>query len=207
MDIKRTNGYALAPNGLVPWLAFTLLASLGLVLVLFANQPPQIVSWQLWARYTATFSYFLFLASYTASPLYELMQNKATTWLRRHRRNTGASFAVAHIIHLAALTSYLIIADSPTDSSTLIFGGFGYLLMFAMLATSNDALIRRMGLVNWRRLHKFGAHYLAFIFAVTYLGTLEADPPRPLLLVGLIWIAILLRLLATLKSIIKRNTA
>ena len=191
--IDRANGYALAPNGLLPWLSITILASLALAGALFAAQPVGVESWQLWARYTARLSFFLFLASYFAAPLYALTQNDATDWLRRNRRNAGLSFGLAHTIHLIALVGFLVVAEEAPNAATVIVGGGAYLAMLAMMATSNDAAIRRMGKNNWRRLHKFGAHYLAFIFVFTYTGSLAEDYAKPLILIVLIWAVILLR--------------
>lgn len=200
MLIKRHNGYALAASGLVPWLGATMLVSLALLLALFSGQTPQIESWQLWARYTARLSFFLFLAAYLAGPLYEVTQNTAAEWLRRHRRNAGISFGLAHTIHLAALVGFLVVAGEQPDMATVIVGGGAYVAMFAMLATSNDAAIRKLGQTAWRRLHKFGAHYLAFVFAFTYTSSLFEPYSKPAILIVLIWAAILLRLYVTIST-------
>ena len=191
--IARDNGFGLAKTSLPLWLAATMLASIALGLALFLDQSPPLEKWQLWARYTARLSFFLFLASYLASPIYQLTQNKGADWLRRNRRNAGLSFALAHTIHLFALTAFLVIAKQPADPGTLIVGGGAYLAMFAMAATSNDAAIRALGRVNWRRLHKFGAHYLALVFAITYTSSLAGPLSKPVYLISLIWAAILLR--------------
>ena len=191
--IERQNGYALAPNGLLIWLAATIMFSLALIADLLAAAPISTETWLLWARYTARLSFFLFLAAYLAGPLYDLAPALITLWLRQHRRNAGISFGLAHTIHLGALIAFLIISGEPVDAATVIVGGGAYLAMFAMLATSNDAVIRRMGQTNWRRLHKFGAHYLAFVFVFTYTSSLAGADPKPLILIGLIWAAILLR--------------
>ena len=191
--IERQNGYALAPNGLLIWLAATIMFSLALIADLLAAAPISTETWLLWARYTARLSFFLFLAAYLAGPLYDLAPAPITLWLRQHRRNAGISFGLAHTIHLGALIAFLIISGEPVDAATVIVGGGAYLAMFAMLATSNDAAIRRMGQTNWRRLHKFGAHYLAFVFVFTYTSSLAGADPKPLILIGLIWAAILLR--------------
>ena len=191
--IERQNGYALAPNGLLIWLAATIMFSLALIADLLAAAPISTDTWLLWARYTARLSFFLFLAAYLAGPLYDLAPAPITLWLRQHRRNAGISFGLAHTIHLGALIAFLIISGEPVDAATVIVGGGAYLAMFAMLATSNDAAIRRMGQTNWRRLHKFGAHYLAFVFVFTYTSSLAGADPKPLILIGLIWAAILLR--------------
>ena len=202
--VKRENGYALAPQSLLAWIGVTLVASAALFGALFLApssqvEPSQIgtlqiEAWQLWARYTARLSFFLFLAVYLASPLYQLAQNKATHWLRVNRRNAGISFGIAHIIHLGALIMFLILSGRPTGLETLIVGGGAYVAMFAMLATSTDGAIRRLGAQNWRRLHKFGVHYLAFVFAVTYTGGVGKPEAKPMALIVLIWGAIVLRL-------------
>ena len=191
--IERQNGYALAPNGLLIWLAATIMFSLALIADLLAAAPISTDTWLLWARYTARLSFFLFLAAYLAGPLYDLAPAPITLWLRQHRRNAGISFGLAHTIHLGALIAFFIISGEPVDAATVIVGGGAYLAMFTMLATSNDAAIRRMGQTNWRRLHKFGAHYLAFVFVFTYTSSLAGADPKPLILIGLIWAAILLR--------------
>lgn len=200
MQIARDNGYGLDKPTLKLWLGGTLLASAALAGVLFAPEPVSIESWQLWARYTARLSFYLFLASYVAAPLYVLTQNAFTERLRRNRRNAGISFGVAHTIHLAALVGYLIVAGEMPDAATVIIGGGAYLAMFAMLATSNDAAIRRLGKTAWRRLHKFGAHYLAFVFAFTYTSSLAAEYSKPAYLIVLIWAAIVLRILVSFAS-------
>jgi DMSO/TMAO reductase YedYZ heme-binding membrane subunit len=200
MKIKRQNGYALAPERLLAWLAVTLLASLALGAALIASEQSYVDTWQLWARYTARLSFFLFLASYLSSPLYELAQNTSTDWLRRHRRNAGISFGLAHTIHLGALIGFLVVSGNPADMATIIVGGGAYLAMFAMLATSNDAAIGRMGQTAWRRLHKFGAHYLAFVFVFTYTNGYFAGYGKPLILIILSWAAIVLRIFVMIKS-------
>lgn len=200
MNIARDNGYGLAKQSLWPWILMTLAVSAVLLVGIFVQVPASDKSWQLWARYTARLSFFLFLAAYVAAPLYELAQNKATDWLRRNRRNSGISFGIAHTIHLVALVAFLVISQSGADLPTIIVGGGAYVAMFFMLATSNDGALRRMGKTNWRRLHKFGAHYLAFVFAFTYTSGYFAGYGKPLFLIFLIWAAIILRIFVTIKT-------
>ena len=198
--IERSNGYGLAQDRLWPWVSLTLLVSAVLLVAVFVAVPASETSWLLWARYTARLSFFLFLASYLASPLYEIAQNTATQWLRQNRRNAGISFGVAHTIHLVALIGFFMVSPLEAELPTIIVGGGAYLAMFLMLATSNDNAVRRLGTVNWRRLHKFGAHYLAVVFAITYLsqllGGLGKTPILPILAVA----AIVLRMIISVKT-------
>ncbi|MGC6534228.1 MAG: hypothetical protein ACON4V_01620 [Parvibaculales bacterium] len=200
MLIKRQNGYALAADKLLHWVMATLLLSLALGLAIYLPDPQRDENWQYWARFTARLSFFFFIASYVASPLYELTQSKPVDWLRRNRRNAGISFGIAHTIHLFALVGFLVASGEPVDMATVIVGGGAYAAMFAMLATSNDASIRRMGQTNWRRLHKFGAHYLAFVFAFSYTSSFLESYSKPLYLIVLIWAVILLRIYVMFRT-------
>ena len=49
---------------------------------------------------------------------------------------------------------------------SIIGGGFGYLLMYAMALTSTDKMVRRVGIKNWRMLHSIGINYLVIAFLV-----------------------------------------
>jgi DMSO/TMAO reductase YedYZ heme-binding membrane subunit len=72
-------------------------------------------------------------------------------------------------VHLAALVTYNVVAGKRPDVVTLVAGGGAYLVMFAMVATSNDASVRRLGR-NWLRLHALGVYWLWFVFAFSYAG-------------------------------------
>lgn len=200
MEIARDNGYGLAKQSLVPWILVTLAASAVLVVGVFMQVQETEKAWQLWARYTARLSFILFLASYIAAPLYELAKNPTTEWLRLNRRNSGISFGLAHTIHLGALIGFYVVSPIEAEMATVIVGGGAYVAMYFMLATSNDAALRRMGKINWRRLHKFGVHYLAFVFVYTYTSGYLAGYGKPLILIILIWAAIVLRLIVTVKT-------
>ena len=109
-------------------------------------------------------------------------------------RSPGGVFGLSLMIHLCAWIGVLVLSGLTSVLETLIVGGGAYVAMFAMLATSPDGAIRRLGSQNWRRLHKFGLHYLAFVFAVTYTGGVGTPEAKPMALIVLIWGAIVLRL-------------
>ncbi len=203
MLIERQNGYGLARQNLRGWVIVALLLTLTLVVDIF-NRPLEIESWQLLARYTARLSFMFFLLSYLASPLYALSANQAFDWLRRNRRNAGISFSIIHTVHFVALICFFIVTGEEVPPSTIIVGGGAYLAMFAMLATSDDNAIRRVGAKRWRLIHKFGAHYLAFIFLFVYTAAyFESNPEdwNPMPLVIMIWAAITVRLWVMFASV------
>ncbi len=176
MDIQRTNGYALAPQALPVWLLGAAIIS-ALLLARLVASPLADGDWHQWTNYTARVAFPVFLLAYLASPLYEISQNSVFTWLRKNRRNTGIAFGFLHIVHLAALVLYFVMTPTEVPIPTVIGGGIGYVFLFAMLATSNNAAIRRLGAKKWGRIHKFGIHYIAIIFATTYSLNLVTAPP------------------------------
>ena len=124
---------------------------------------------RVWIRATARTSATLFLIAFLARPLHQLLRNDATRWMMKNRRYVGVSAAISHLIHLSAIVSLSVgwPAYRP-DVVTLIFGGLGFILFFAMGLTSSNRAVAALG-ANWKRLHKFGAWYVWFIFALTFV--------------------------------------
>ncbi len=102
---------------------------------------------------------------------------------------------------------YLRLSPEPLDMATVIVGGGAYVAMFAKWASSSDATIRWLGQNRWRQLHKFGLHYLAFVFVFTYSSGQFGAEPAPIILPILIWLAILLRLMMFLTQFRKGKPA
>lgn len=121
------------------------------------------------ARYTARASFAVFLIVYLASSLFRLWRDGTTIALVKRRRQWGLAFALSHTIHLAALAWYSITFQHAPRVATLLGGGLGYALLYAMVLTSNDASQRAMG-IWWKRLHTVGIHWLWFIFTFSYFG-------------------------------------
>lgn len=134
------------------------------------------MGWLMAARYTARLSFALFLIVFLVSPMARAFGGDTLRSALRERRGLGLGFAAAHYVHLAALTGALIAFREAPAMPTLVFGGLAYVLMTAMVATSNDAAVRRLGPANWKRLHTFGLYYIWFIFAVTYLRRVMRSP-------------------------------
>lgn len=144
-------------------------------------------------RSTARVSFALFTLAFVASSARRLFPNAATRWLLRNRRYLGVSFAVSHAYHALALG---MLADfdpatfaAQNDAVTIAFGGFAYVLIAAMTATSFDASARWLGPAHWKRLHTFGVYYLWFVFTITTLPAVFVDPaylPYPLVAFGVL---------------------
>ncbi|MFM7028719.1 MAG: hypothetical protein ACKOXK_08615 [Chakrabartia sp.] len=132
--------------------------------------------WQLAARYTARIAFLLFLWVYCLGPAYQLTHAEILRNPLRNRRAWGLGFAAAHGVHLAALVTFLVLSGRHAALTTLLFGGFGYVVLLALVLTSNDAAVQHLG-PQWKRLHRFGIHYVWLIFMLTYLGRITSPAP------------------------------
>jgi methionine sulfoxide reductase heme-binding subunit len=119
-------------------------------------------------RLTARWSALWFLAAFTARPLFRML---GSVWAEplRQRRYIGLGFAGAHTIHGIAFVTLIGTGGASRPLIVWIVGGIGYLLMWAMAATSNDGAMRAMGR-HWRRLHLTGMWWLWVVFTYSYGG-------------------------------------
>jgi len=148
------------------------------------------------ARLTARDSFLWFVIAWSASALARLWPGGWRTALLRRRRAIGLGFAASHTVHLGALLIAILVFDHGTKLATVIGGGIGYLFVFAMAITSNDASVRRLGPRRWRLLHATGGYVIAGIFAFSYLGRVPTNPALGVPALTLIGIAATLRILA-----------
>ena len=121
-------------------------------------------------RATARTSLVLFALAFSAAALVHLAPSTATRWQRRNRRYLGVSFAVSHLIHLAALI-VLAWTDAElfwklTTPANIVLAGAAYLFIAAMTATSFDGSAAWLGARRWRLLHLIGGWYVWVSFAV-----------------------------------------
>lgn len=129
--------------------------------------------WHRATHLTARFSAFVFLTAFLARPLTRIVHSATMRTLMRERRGIGLGFAGAHTVHLAALLTYFAKGGIVPPIFVPILGGIGYVLIWAMAATSTDRAQRALGR-NWKRLHTAGIYYVWTIFLLTYLGRLKA---------------------------------
>jgi DMSO/TMAO reductase YedYZ heme-binding membrane subunit len=182
---------------LVPASAFSLAVVLRWVLVLEGFDEAGV---RACIRLTARTSLLVLVILFPLTALRRRWPIRATRWLRRNRRYLGLSLAVSHGYHgLFILVLYGMGRAGDVPAATLYGGGFGFAMLAAMAATSNDASQRWLG-ASWRRLHRAGLYTLWVIFAVSYVPrVLEAFPDVgraaiPSLATGLLLAALVLRL-------------
>ncbi len=126
----------------------------------------------LWARYSANLSFIYLFAAFSASALNLRFNNQITKFLLRNRRYFGLSFALAHSFHLAALIYFFSGTNDEPSMVSIVGGGLGYLLMYAMAFTSTDKMVRRVGIKNWKLLHTVGINYLVIAFLFAFISSI-----------------------------------
>ena len=98
------------------------------------------------ARWTARSRFFVFFTVYSAPSLARLFPSPLTRAIVRRRRQWGLAFALAHTIHLGALTRYMLLSGETRPLGAWILTVTAYVLIYALALTSNDASQRLLGL-------------------------------------------------------------
>lgn len=158
------------------WLG--LLLGLGAFYFGLTSQEGELDQWSAATRYTARVGFPLLILAYVARPLVDLTRSDWAKAILAKRKYIGLGFAMSHTVHLVAIVMLFRTLGEAPDLVTIIFGGFAYVLLFAMALTSNRSAMKALG-ANWKRLHRVGIHYLWIIFAQSYTrrifleGTME----------------------------------
>ncbi len=145
--------------------------------------------WRALVRLSAQASLLFFVAAFAASSLRVFRRTPLTAWLLVNRRYVGLSFAASHTIHLLGIVALALTwPEFERGPETLIFGGLGYVFLYAMVATSFDGAVAWLGRRRWYQLHRTGMYYLWGIFMLSYVPrTFTASlwyAPFTVLLVG-----------------------
>lgn len=149
----------------------SILFSFALAIYFFIISPSD-DSARLWTRYSAHLSFLYLIAAYSVSILKDIFNFDAINNLAINRRYFGLSFSITHSVHLVALIYFFYISNENPALISILGGGLGYLLMYAMTLTSTDAMIKRIGIKNWKMLHTTGINYLVILFFYTFSGSM-----------------------------------
>ncbi len=205
----------LASAARIAWITF--LAALVASAIAVAGSPHGVHSWSLGTAYSA-----IFLVAYALAlgPL-NVIRGKPNPVHSALRRDIGISaglMSIAHTIlglqvHMGGdLRRYFLRGNAPQSAASNLFLGANWtgLLSVIVLAVvtiiSNDPSLRSLGLKTWKRLQRFV--YPAAAFAALHgfaYQAVEKRSPAPIVLIGLLTIAILALQLAGRK--VKRRAA
>ncbi len=147
-------------------------------------------AWRELIRITARTSVGWFVLAFAARPLVSLWPTPASKWLLRNRRYLGLGYAVSHGGHLIAILAAAGLEGAAfwdaLAITTLLGGGFGYLILAAMAATSVDGAQRALGRGRWRALHLTGMWTFWVIFTSSYAPAAIASPVAAVAVVALL---------------------
>jgi DMSO/TMAO reductase YedYZ heme-binding membrane subunit len=178
------------------------------ILAGLSSSTDPLAAWQMASRMTAQVGFPFLIITYSASSLVKLRSSDLTRSLMKNRKYWGLSFAMTHTFHLVALLSVLRIQPDPVDILRLIPGALVYVILYAMVLTSNQWGYRTLG-KNWKRLHSVGIHLFWLIFAASYIS--KVSDPEHIPIAGIYSavaiLALLLRIAAWRKSHRQRKSA
>lgn len=112
------------------------------------------------------------------SSLLRLWPSAPSRWLTKNRRYLGVSFACSHAIHLAAILTLVFAFGKAVSMLSVGVGGFAYVLIAAMTATSFDRTAAWLGPRRWKALHGFGARFIWLVLFLTWLPAPGSGPIR-----------------------------
>ncbi|MBD9416117.1 ferric reductase-like transmembrane domain-containing protein [Pseudomonas sp. PDM16] len=199
-----------APASLHGWRLFSLLALLVIVATALALlwQPQLVEALRSAIRVTARTSFALFLLAFLASSLALLVPSPTTRALLRERRFFGLAFAFSHLIHGVLILTYAQLFPelfwNGRSAATNIPGSVGYLFILLLALTSFPWAMKALGGRGWKALHSTGSWVLAVIFCLSFYKRIPMSPGY-VLAFGLMFSAIVLKLVAKLAQRVRRN--
>ena len=173
-ESKATNRLDRGPI-LVLW---TTLAIGALLAGIWVSTPGPIPALRLAIRLTARTSFALFALAFSAAPLRVLVPGAFSSYLIQNRRYLGLSFGISHLYHLGAIVLLIGQGNASRAGGAAAFlpGGFLYLWIFFMMATSSNRAVRWVGPTRWALLHRMGMYFIFLGFLKGFGLPLAQDP-------------------------------
>ncbi len=125
----------------------------------------------------------MLLVALTPTPLAELAGWKWTLRLRRALGLVAFGYVALHLAWYLGVDQFFdlaAIAEDVVKRAFIAFGFCAFLLLVPLALTSTDRMVRRLGFLRWKRLHRLV--YLAALFGVVHFWwRVKADHREPLL--------------------------
>lgn len=138
----------------------------------------------------------LLLATLAITPLRHLTGWVSLTRLRRMVGLFAFFYLVLHFATYAVLDASLDLAyvvEDVADRLYITVGFAAFVMLVPLAATSTNAMVRRLGPLRWRRLHRLV--YAAGVCGVLhYLWLVKADLREPLIYAGILTVLLAARL-------------
>jgi hypothetical protein len=119
-------------------------------------------------RATARLSFLLFWAAYSGSALASLFGSTFQP-LKQRAREFGLAFASAHLVHFG-LVAWLCMIGAAPGFGVFVFFGIAGVWVYLLALFSIGRLQQALGPKCWWLLRNVGMNYIAYAFAVDFLG-------------------------------------
>lgn len=139
---------------------------------------------------TGTWGVRILLVSLFVTPLRQILRYGRLALLRRMTGVAAALYLLSHFILYMANHAFVFdkIVTEIAKSNYLIIGLVALIALLLLLATSTDAMLRRLGGRRWQMLHRL-VFPAAMLGAWHYFLQVKADIFQPLLIIGfLAWL-------------------
>lgn len=139
---------------------------------------------------TGTWGVRLLLVSLLITPLRQILRHGRLALVRRMTGVAAGLYLLAHFILYMANHAFVLdkIVSEIAKSNYLIIGLIALVALLLLLATSTDAMLRRLGGRRWQLLHRL-VFPAAILGAWHYFLQVKADIFQPLLIIGfLAWL-------------------
>ena len=150
----------------------------------------------------------LLLVTLAITPLRHLT---GWVWLTRLRRMLGLFaffYLMLHFTTYAVLDASLDLAyvvEDVADRLYITAGFAAFVMLVPLAATSTNAMVRRLGPLRWRKLHRV-VYAAAICGALHFLWLVKADLREPLIYTGILIILLAARLPAVANRLRRRRT-
>ena len=150
----------------------------------------------------------LLLATLAITPLRHLT---GWVWLTRLRRMVGLFaffYLMFHFATYAVLDASLDLAyvvEDVADRLYITAGFTAFLMLIPLAATSTNAMVRRLGPLRWRKLHRL-VYAAAICGALHYLWLVKADLREPLIYATLLAVLLAARLPIVVRRLKPRRS-
>lgn len=144
----------------------------------------------------------LLIAGLTLTPLRLLF---GWTWPGRIRRwvgNLAFTYALLHLLTYALVDQGLdlrAISEDVTQRPFILIGSVAFVLLIPLAVTSTDAMVKRLGYLRWKRLHRL-AYVATGLGALHFFLKVKADVTEPVIYAAVIASLFAIRGLEVLRS-------
>jgi methionine sulfoxide reductase heme-binding subunit len=122
------------------------------------------------------------IASLACTPFNKLFK---WAWPARVRRLLGVTafvYASLHVLTYAGidqLFDWKVLFEDVTRRKFILVGFLAFVLMIPLAVTSTDGMVKRLGFVKWKRLHKL-AYVCGVLGVIHFLWRVKSDLREPL---------------------------